>query len=225
MENKSYLRLQRDHRTEDPTVTRFLRIALLCVVIGTQNTRADPLHVTLGLIEKELLAQNGRPTGVISAGNKTIYRWPTMVVSLQDGKVVSIQTIDAAKEKQDEAQRAVAAADENAKLAKGEAAQEKQQEAIAAGQQKQAAYKAKYDIALADYKAKLETYKREEAALDAHRASLDSEIRSLNAQLATARAQGNDNQIFTLRDLLWAKTNELKAVSQQTISCPSMEYP
>lgn len=182
-------------------INRYLSLALCCLCFGALNVHAEPA-VSLGMPEGELLTAKGKPSGTMKGSTATIYSWPDMTVTVQGSKVIQIEARNPAKEREDDARRAVLAASEKEKID----LENKRRATVAAQenakQQRQAQDYADYLRERAAEAAKNKAYINAMKERELKLASLDSEIQSLTQELQRAYANGDDSRVFTLKNEL-----------------------
>ncbi|MDB6093237.1 MAG: hypothetical protein JWM32_799 [Verrucomicrobia bacterium] len=61
--------------------------------------------VEIGMKEKDVLEYMGKPNSTASMGEKTIYRWPDMIVTVKNGTVISVKARDLVAERVEEERR------------------------------------------------------------------------------------------------------------------------
>lgn len=82
---------------------RKIKFVLLFLASCLAVLAAD--EVAKGMTEADLLEYKGKPSTKASVGDKTIYRWADMEVTLRQGKVTAIKVRDLAAERLDEERR------------------------------------------------------------------------------------------------------------------------
>lgn len=191
------------------------------------NLSASGADVTVGMTEADLLAAKGEPQATMMAGEKTIYRWPDVVVFLNNARVVSIDPRDLKKEQADQKRRAqmLAEIERKAEVARQQAAEEAKKQAAEEErlrpQRELDALKAKVE--------KLEQDKAAEAAAQEQRiANLEqqrqAQIKVLSQTIDTtgyyyrkAKAEGDIKKAESLLRVLNSQQQELAALTGQPV--------
>lgn len=93
------------------------KIRFLLVFFGAALIAAAADDVTKGMTEADLLEFKGKPSTKATLGDKTMYRWPDMEVTLREGRVVAFKVRDLDAERREEERRQKAVEEAKAKEA------------------------------------------------------------------------------------------------------------
>ena len=202
-------------------LSRFVFAVLMC------RLAAAGAEVTIGMDEAALMDAKGAPQATLTTGGKTIYRWPDMVVNLENAKVVSINRRDLQREQAEQRRRAALAAEvkRKAEIALQEAEEAAKKQAAEAErlrpQREVAELKAKME--------KLEKQKAEEAAtlqrqIDDLEGVRQTQIQDLRQAIDTsgyyyrkARDEGDKGKAATLLRVLLNQQAQLSALTGEPI--------
>lgn len=156
---------------------------------GLVLLQASALAVEVGQAWQGVPAELGEPAGKIEAGDKTLYRWPELEVTVARGRVVQVRKLDAASLAADQENRARQNAEQYARLREERSAQKKLAAEQAAREQ---AERAANDRAVAEAKARAEAERAlaESRRLEAETAArLKAEEAAREAEAARLRAE------------------------------------
>ena len=200
--------------------TKLLGVVGLSVILRWVASGAE---VGVGMSEAALVAEKGEPQAKMVAGDKAIYRWPDMVVTLTQARVVAIDRRDLPRERAEQVRRSAMLAEiarkaeiERQRVAEAAAKQAAEEERLRP-QREMAALKAKVE--------KLEKEKAEQAAslqrqIDNLASARQAEIYALSQTVdATgyyyrkAKAEGDTKKAEVLLHTLLGQQQQLAALT------------
>ncbi|MDF3056094.1 MAG: hypothetical protein K0R17_309 [Rariglobus sp.] len=203
--------------------TLSLRVALMLGFASCAS--ALELGQTLADVEAEL----GEPAGKLVSAQRSIYRWPDVEVTLDEGRVSRIvyrdrvgeaatgerrrRSLEAAQKIRDDAMRV---ADEREAERVAQEERERPERERRAQAEKIAALEAALESQRAALQAELAQVAQQRSEERAARLrSLGKELSSLRLEIEHARTDGDSERVTRLRGVLLAKAQEFKRVERQ----------
>jgi len=151
---------------------KMARLVMLTLIVAGVVSANDDL---IGKTETELITAKGAPSSRVVAGSKAIYGWPDSVVTLSNGRVVSISPRDIPKEQETNARGVVLAAVEK----------EKAQLVTKQRQDQYATAQAKARQDAGNYQA----YQKKQEQIEAEQRRREADMALRSAQIGAARQE------------------------------------
>lgn len=184
---------------------------------------ASGAEIGVGMSESALVAEKGEPQAKMVAGDKAIYRWPDMVVTLTRAQVVEIDRRDLQREHAEQARRAAMLAEitRKAEIARRQAeeaaAKQAAEEERLRPQREMAALKAKVEKLEAEKAAQAAALQRQIDDLESARQSqiyaLSQTIDATGYYYRKAKADGDTKKAETLLHTLLGQQQQLAALT------------
>lgn len=200
--------------------TKLLGIVALSVILRCLASGAE---TGVGMSEAALVAAKGEPQAKLVAGDRAIYRWPDMVVTLTRGQVVEIERRDLPREQAEQDRRAAMLAEiaRKAEIARQQAAVEAAKQAAEEErlrpQREMAALKAKVEKLEAEKAAQAASLQRQIDDLESARQSqiyaLSQTIDATGYYYRKAKADGDTKKAEALLHTLLGQQQQLSALT------------